>query len=251
MSSRVRKLAWFPAAVGIHAASIYAAVHCCFYVSVLYLGGAACSSTCDHTTKTYTGYPLHWYYESQNVSMSYGGRVVYRDVLNFHGQNSAYPFALILLAICLPSVLIDLPARRLANRATPTHPGPSRLIRLNRVGVLVALAGLTVTAVDLLTSHSDDAYAILLHPPANRLQGEAEYYRIINRIREWRTGQDCENRGGVRVCTVPTPDWAARSLTTAGAMGLGLVIGCVLFRPWRRPTSLPSPADTPATTAPA
>jgi hypothetical protein len=216
------------------------------------------------------GWPLVWSeYQQQGDRVGLGvltGPPIRYDSgpIEFKGQNPAVPVLMFALAITLPPVAASMIPRR--RGPDGLRQGPSWLVRLERVGLFAAAVGLAGTALELETGTyvfrlrdaelygrgctSGGLYGptyfidrTIFHyrnrPGTPYLIGDSKWYGEVRhhmvRYRQELTGEVSPLSAPLAEWPRPEDVWWFRTRLTLASTGLGLVLGCPIFRPWRRP----------------
>lgn len=179
----------------------------------------------------------------------------------FQGWNPALPIAVLLIAVFLPAVVTDWRLRRLQEGG----PQPSGLsARLLRVGLLAGLAGVGITIVEMETADSQWDYSPGQKWAVGYAPSQFVDTLIIDLRHGWfaptetHTGEYLPSRfihgsdtykfayqqaSDYRCTRLPYEfhaasanlAWRFRTVITATGIVFGLLLGCLIYRPWRCP----------------
>jgi hypothetical protein len=189
------------------------------------------------------GWPIIWSESVCEMSWDINNENEQSGPVEYRGSNQVIPVLMVTLAVCLPPAVAGFFARRSL---------VSRTRRSARVAVLAATVGLSTAAAEMETAaifyptpltyidrlintcRSDVVVGTapdgtpVYDEPVGLITGSEWYWEARSRaarVRGW-IGRDSLDAQS---------DWRVRTQLTLAATALGLLIGCLLFRPWRRP----------------
>jgi hypothetical protein len=223
------------------------------------------------------GGPVIWSASSRRLELGPGLETLGSP--HHRGSNPVVPALMIALAISLPPAVAGCVARRRKDLYA-SRPRASRVCRSARVVVLAATAGLTTAAVEAETARdynpgpfffidrsieffrpdvvigTEPDGAPIYGPPKRSITSSDWYWEVTSRAMRVRRHIEGEPHYPYPAVwesefdeSVFNSAWRLRRRITLAATGLGLLIGCLVFRPWRRAGG-PSASDGAAATTP-
>jgi hypothetical protein len=245
----MRRLVWLLAIGVAQILLATAAMESCVLESRSGGFGLCMGRTCGGYDHFFRGYPVPWEESKQGWShrTRHRSEIRYR-AKEFVGRNVALPPLLFLIAVCLPPVAFDVLAGLLRRiRGFSRHP-LSRVRRLLRVSLFSSLAGLfIVTCLWELEGHYFHGETPWkTYPPGVWVSETKDHERFESGLLEMKGKVYHWLWNNLTLDLRPQETWPARTRRTLIAISTATLLGCVLFRPWRRPaTPVSGPAGPP------
>ena len=268
MSPRGRRIGWWVAIGAAQLGLVYLAGKAVTHRTIVPWGGWGIPSSTGQYI--FYGWPLVWSeYQQQGdrigLTILPGPPIRYDSgPIEFKGRNWAVPVLMFTLAASLPPVVADLFSRR--RGPDGARPGPSRSIRLSRATILGAVFGLTAVSLELET----ETHVFHVTGSGGWTRGGYRFgptYFLDRTIFHYRnqpgtpypiSGSEWYREANSRLCRYRQDltghregSWPFRTRLTLYATGVGLLMGCLAFRPWRRAAGPAAAPGAAATTPPA